>query len=76
MADSGWAGDPNDIVGYRQYLQSKKGLNPEGAAAASAKAKLAKAKAAAAAKAKATKFTVVKPMKAPTNYKIPASPTH
>lgn len=73
--NSGWMGDPNDIAGYRQFLQSKKGMNPEGSAADSAKAKLAKAKAAAAAKRIAA-FTPVKSKAVVPSKKIPASPTH
>jgi hypothetical protein len=57
--NSGWMGDPNDIQGYRQYLQSKKALDPAKAAAA---AKLAAAKAAKSVKKPSPKPT---PAKAP-----------
>lgn len=65
--NSGWMGDPNDIAGYRQYLQSLKGANPDAAKkAADAKAKLAAVKAAA-----AKKSAVKKPQ-----FVIPASKFH
>ena len=67
--NSGWMGDSNDMAGYRQFMQSKKGANPEKASKDAAKAKLAKAKAQKAAMLK--KASKIKP-----KVVLPASPTH